>query len=81
MSKLTRTDKPASMAALSICESLLVALNASEIIGDRKTRAVLRDAAATHRKAMRVSPHPKEHRAAAAVIEWIIDRGNWARKH
>lgn len=47
------TDKTtAGAAALSICESLLIALNDLKIINDKETRAVLTDAAETHRIAM-----------------------------
>ena len=42
----------AGSAALSICESLLIALNDLAIIDDAQTRAVLIDAAATHRNAV-----------------------------
>jgi len=70
----------AGMAALSICESLLIALNDLKIIDDKETRAVLEDAAATHRNAIPVSPSPDEHRAVAALIERIIDGRNSVRK-
>jgi hypothetical protein len=41
----------AGAAALSICESLLIALNDLEIIDDKEKRAVLRDAAELQRHA------------------------------
>ena len=67
----------AGTAALSICESLLIAMNELKIINDKEIRAVLADAAATHRNAIPVSPNPDEHRAVAALIEEIIKRGTW----
>ena len=66
-------------AALSICESLLIALNDLKIIDDKETRALLEDAAATHRNAIPVSPKPDEHRAVVTLIERIIRSGTWVR--
>jgi len=80
INKLDRTDKTAGVAVLTICESLPVALNDLKFIDDKETRAVLADAAAAHRNAIPVSPPPNGHRAVAAVIERIIDRGNWVQK-
>ena len=81
MSELERADKIiAGAAALSICESLLIALNDLKIIDDKQTRAVLQDAAATHRNAIPLTPNPDEHRAIADVIERMIAAGSWARK-
>ena len=66
-------------AALSICESLLIALNDLKIINDKDTRAVLTDAAETHRIAMPGSPNPEEHRAIADLIDRIVDGKNSVR--
>ena len=74
------TDKStAGAAALSICESLLIALNDLKIIDDKETRAVLTDAAETHRIAMPGSPNPEEHRAIADLIDRIVDGKNSVR--
>ena len=62
----------AGLAALSTCESLLIALNDLKIIDGKETRTILEDAAATHRHAVPVSPNPEHHREVAAVIERII---------
>jgi len=81
MSEPDGSDKTtAGMAALSMCESLLIALNDLKIIDDKETRAILEDAAATHRNAIPVSPNPDEHRAVAALIERIIEGRNPVRK-
>ena len=69
----------AGAAALSICESLLIALNDLKIIGDKETRAVLQDAAESHRNAIAGSPNPDEHRAVAELIERIVDGKNSVR--
>jgi hypothetical protein len=78
MSDLKDKDKTtAGTAALSICESLLIALNDLKIIDDKETRAVLIDAAETHRNAIPISD---EHRSVAALIDRIIDGKNSVRK-
>jgi hypothetical protein len=71
--------KTAGAAALSICESLLIALNDLEIIDDKETRAVLQDAAESHRNAMPGSPNPDEHRAIADLIDRIVEGKNSVR--
>lgn len=87
MHKLHDFDKPddtdkttAGAAALSICESLLIALNDLKIISDEDAHAVLEDAAATHRSAISDSKNPEEHRAVAALIERIMNGKNSVRK-
>jgi len=69
----------AGAAALSICESLLIALNDLKIINDKDTRAVLTDAAETHRLAMPGSHKPEEHRAIADLIDRIVEGKNSVR--
>jgi hypothetical protein len=69
----------AGEAALSICESLLIALNDLKIFDDKETRAVLQDAAQTHRNAMPGSSNPDEHRAIADLIDRIVDGRNSVR--
>lgn len=81
MNDSTDTDKTtAGTAALSICESLLLALNDLKIIPDKETRGVLEDAAESHRSAMPGSTNPEEHRAVAALIDRIMDGKNSVRK-
>lgn len=72
----------AGAAALSICESLLIALNDLAIIDDAQTRAVLVDAAATHRNAAdgEESLSPDQHRAVAELIDCIIAGKNSVRR-
>jgi len=80
MDKLNRPDPTAEgIAALSICESLLIALNDLRIIDGTQTRALLEDAATTHRNAIPDAPNPNQHRAVIAVIERII-RGTSAMR-
>ena len=69
----------AGAAALSICESLLIALNDLKIIDDKETRAVLQDAAESHRSAVAGSSNPDEHRAVADLIDRIVEGKNSVR--
>lgn len=71
--------RTAGAAALSICESLLIALNDLKIIDDKETRAVLQDAAESHRNAIPGSSNPDEHRAIAELIDRIVDGKNSVR--
>jgi hypothetical protein len=81
MNELERTDMLiAGAAALSICESLLIALTDLKIIDQSEARALLHDAETSHRLAMAESGAPDEHRAIAEVIERMIAAGCWNRK-
>ena len=67
-------------AALSICESLLVALNDLKVITDKDAHDVLLDAAETHRSAARTAKDPHMHGAVADLIEIIMNGHNSVRK-
>ena len=74
------TDKAtAGVAALSICESLLIARNDLKIIDDKETRAILQDAAETHRSAIAGSTNAAEHQAVADLIDRIVEGKNSVR--
>lgn len=70
---------PAGRAALSICESLLLALNDAKLLPEREILGILRDAAAAHEGA----PDRKEaemHEAVAVLINGILAGGNSVRR-
>jgi hypothetical protein len=67
------------LAALSICESLLVSLRDLRIIGEREVVGILKDAAAAHHDAVASARDPQLHHDAAAVIDRIIARKNSVR--
>lgn len=64
------------IAALSICESLLIALSDLAIMGADETLGVLKDAAATHRNAGGSGDEAAMHREVATIIARIIASGN-----
>jgi hypothetical protein len=70
----------AGIAALTICEALLLALNDAEILPENEIIGVLKDAAATHTNVEATDPHIETHRAAAALINKIIAGGNSVRR-
>lgn len=68
----------AGKAALSICESLLLALNDRNILPEEEILGILRDAAAAHE----LSPDKGQadsHAAVAALINGILTSGNSVR--
>ena len=86
MTALPPIDKPqpqdvAGLAALTICESLLLALNDRNILPESEIVGVLRDAAAAH--VNDIDPKGSQadlHQAVAALINRIINGGNSVRR-
>lgn len=68
------------MAALSICEALLLALNDAKVLPESEIMGVLEDAAATHENAGGSEADVEMHMAAAALIHRIIAGGNSVRR-
>lgn len=62
----------AGHAALSICESLLLALGESKALGENDIRGILEDAAATHRGAAGANKDAALHGDAATLIEQLL---------
>ncbi|UWQ55432.1 hypothetical protein [Leisingera caerulea] len=70
-----RTDC-AGMAALSICEALLLAMKDLQVLPEHEVIGVLRDAAAFHENADGTGTDAEGHHAAASLIHQIIANGN-----
>jgi hypothetical protein len=68
------------MAALSVCEALLLALNDAGILPEKEIVGVLTDAAATHENAVGSATDVESHQAAAALLRRIIAGGNSVRR-
>jgi hypothetical protein len=68
------------MAALSICEALLLALNDHKLLPEREIVGVLRDAASTHENAIGRDAEREMHQAVADQINMIIAGGNSVRR-
>jgi hypothetical protein len=67
------------MAALGICESLLVALTDLAIISENDARDLLTDVATTHSEAAAGSQAPDKHRAVVAIVRRILAGKNGTR--
>ncbi|WP_308434867.1 hypothetical protein, partial [Paracoccus aerius] len=76
---MSTANEYAGLAALSICESLLLAMNDAELLPENEIMGVLRDAAAAHENAIGTEVNRKEHRAAADLINAIIVGGKSVR--
>ena len=68
------------MAALSICEALLLAMNDHGLLPEREIMGVLQDAAATHENAVGPDVDKNMHEGVADVINRIIAGGNSVRR-
>ena len=67
------------LAALSICESLLVALTDLKIISERDAHDLLSDVATAHNEAATLSQAPEKHRAVVGIMHRILAGKNGMR--
>ena len=67
------------MAALGICELLLLALTDLKIISDKDARDLLTDVATTHNEAAAGSQTPEKHRAVVKIVRRILAGKNGVR--
>ena len=74
-----RQDSAAVMAALGICESLLLALTDLKIIDDQDARDLLADVASAHKEAATAAQSPDRHQAVIEIIERILAGKNGMR--
>lgn len=73
----------AGTAALSICESLLLSLNDRNILPEREIVGILKDAAASHERAVKEAKNDTEsalHAAVTDLLKGIIEGGNSVRR-
>jgi hypothetical protein len=76
---MSTTNDHAGLAALSICEALLLAMNDRGLLPENEIVGVLRDAAAAHENVTGTAETEK-HQAVAALINAIIAGGNSVRR-
>lgn len=77
---MPNTLEVSGLAALAICESILLALNDRNILPEKEIVGILVDAAAAHSNAPKDDANIVTHRAVAALIQRIIDGGNSVRR-
>ncbi|MBX9605539.1 MAG: hypothetical protein K2Y51_04910 [Gammaproteobacteria bacterium] len=77
---MTTHQEHAGIAALSICEALLLAMNDHKLLPEAEIVGVLRDAAASHEDAVGTESETETHRGVAELIKKIIAGGNSVRR-
>lgn len=76
---MTMSSDVSGVAALSICESLLLALNDNMVLAEHDILGVLRDAALAHENAP-ADDQGELHKAVALLINGILEGGNSVRR-
>jgi len=76
---MTTNSNAAGLAALSICESMLLSLTDLKVIARTEAVSILEDASAAHRGAIAEAMAPRAHQDAADVIDRIIKGRNSVR--
>ena len=80
MANIAKSAEAEGMAALGICESLILALTDLNVITDEAVCGLLKDVATTHEEAALTSRSPERHRAVVEIVQRILD-GNGTRPH
>jgi hypothetical protein len=80
MSEHARFTDADGIAALGICESLLLALTDLKVISGENARDLLTDVATTHSKAADTSTSPETHRAVVRIVQRILAGKNGVRR-
>ena len=79
MADQARFDGAAGMAALGICESLLLALTDLKVISEADVRDLLTDVATAHNEAAAASELPEKHQAVVEIVQRILTGNNGVR--
>lgn len=78
---MTEGSTAAGLAALSVCESILLSLADNNVVDEAEAKAILADAAAAHREAVPLADGVGgAHAEAAALLEAMIQHGNAVRR-
>ncbi len=79
MTQPTRSVDAPGLAALGICESLVLTLTELKIISDRDAHNLLNDVVTTHTNLAESSPTPEMHHAVVEIIRRILAGRNGAQ--
>lgn len=77
---MTDGNTYSGIAALSICEALLLALNDANVLPENEIVGILEDAATAHKNFDGSEAEIKTHLAVATLINCIITGGNSVRR-
>jgi hypothetical protein len=80
MTEHARFHDAEGIAALGICESLLLALTDLKIISEKDARDLLTDVATTHHEAATASQTPQKHQAVVEIVQRILAGKNGTRQ-
>ena len=79
MTQHVRSLDAEGLAALGICESLLLALTDLKILNEQDARDLLADVSSTHKEAATTAQSPDRHQAVIEIIERILAGKNGMR--
>jgi hypothetical protein len=79
MTETSRSCDAEGLAALGICESLVLALTERKIISQQEALDLLADVATTHTNCAATSAAPERHQAVVEIVQRIIAGKNGAR--
>jgi hypothetical protein len=79
MKQHARLSEANGLAALGICESLLLALTDTEVISEQDARDLLTAVATTHHEVASTSQTPEKHRAVVEIVRCILADNNGMR--
>jgi len=75
-----KQEKYSGIAALSICEALMLAINDHNLLPEKEIMGVLKDAASAHENAAGPDDAAEMHKQVALLINRIIAGGNSVRR-
>ena len=79
MTQVAHSRDAEGLAALGICESLVLALTELKVISERSARDLLSDVAAAHTDAAAGSATPERHQAVVDIVHRILEGKNGTR--
>ncbi|SFF13539.1 hypothetical protein SAMN04488523_12028 [Sulfitobacter brevis] len=77
---MSNNNTDSGIAALSICEALLLALNDAKVLPESEIMGILKDAAVSHENASGSDAEMETHGNVASLINQIIAGGNSVRR-
>lgn len=80
MTQHAQLNDAEGLAALGICESLLIALTDLKVISEKDARDLLTDVATAHNEAVTASQSPERHQAVVTIIQRILAGKNGMRQ-
>lgn len=80
MVTISNQERYSGVAALSICEALMLAINDHDLLPEKEIMGVLKDAATAHENATGLDADKEMHKQVALLINRVIAGGNSVRR-